>query len=212
MIVKVSPIFPIPCILPKNKFIDDEMILDLNDKEIRHCMNYGVVYDENGIIIDNYYLNKRKFATKSILNVPKPVCLESENLVESNILDIVKEHTEINEKIVNPEYDIAINSITKDNNFIIIETVFTSNTELTGDMYGLFEINPYTKHSLVEYKSGENWIKFGKKFGDFKELYNGDKFIFRINSNSKDVTFNLCIKEKNKYIVKLTGNVSVDEL
>ena len=53
MKVKVVPKKPIPGILPKNKWIDVEMVLDLNKKEIAHCMQFGNVYDEYGNLIDS---------------------------------------------------------------------------------------------------------------------------------------------------------------
>ena len=58
MKVKVVPIFPISGILPKNKTIIKEMELDLNKMEIIHCMQYGNVFDEHGVIIDKRYLNE----------------------------------------------------------------------------------------------------------------------------------------------------------
>lgn len=51
MKVKVVPKRPISGILPKNKWIDSEMELDLNKAEIARCMQYGSVYDMSGNVI-----------------------------------------------------------------------------------------------------------------------------------------------------------------
>ena len=60
MKVVVFPKHPIPGILPKNKWIDEKMVLDLNRNEVMHCMKFGTVYDESGNLIDS----------RSIKNVP----------------------------------------------------------------------------------------------------------------------------------------------
>ena len=56
MKVKVNPQRPIPGILPKNKWIDHEMECDLNKSEIMRCMQFGTVYDMEGVVIDTKYL------------------------------------------------------------------------------------------------------------------------------------------------------------
>lgn len=55
--VKVTPIRSIPGILGKNKNINAEMVLELNKREIMHCMRFGVVHDMNGTLVDDKYLN-----------------------------------------------------------------------------------------------------------------------------------------------------------
>ena len=58
MKVKVIPQRPISGILPKNKWIDQEMECDLNKAEIMRCMQFGSVYDMSGRVIDTKYLQE----------------------------------------------------------------------------------------------------------------------------------------------------------
>ena len=210
---KVIPARPIPGILPKNKYIENETVLDLNKKEMIHCMQYGTLYDENGRIIDKYYLNKplvkiiKKIDTaieltnKAISEASVQEHLEQEKIVKDNIVDYVKEETETIIEEIKPEYNINMVSITKDD-YITIETEFSTNVEkLEGNLYGLLDITQGPKPTVIEYKSGENWIKFAKKFTDFKVINNGDKFVFRIMpKNGSPFMINLSIKEKNEVV------------
>lgn len=70
MIVKVVPMRPIPGILPKNKWIDSEMELDLNKNEIVRCMQFGNVYDMNGNVINQEYISGLDMGS-SITFLPK---------------------------------------------------------------------------------------------------------------------------------------------
>lgn len=85
MKVKVIPKKPIPGILPKNKWIDMEMELDLNKSEITHCMQFGSVYDENGKLIDS--LSIKSIPTSIIPNRVKPV---KKVVIEENIITTVE--------------------------------------------------------------------------------------------------------------------------
>ena len=89
MKVTVIPKRPIPGILPKNKWIDSKMELDLNKKEISHCMQFGDVYDETGNLIDSIKIKLIpsrivQFTSKStedrsiteIINVGEPIVID----------------------------------------------------------------------------------------------------------------------------------------
>lgn len=221
MVVKVIPMYPIPGILPKNKYIDVEMTLDLNKAEMIHCMQYGNLYDVDGNIIDRYYLNKMndKYIVKSQtikeivkdvnLNIPIQETLEKEKNIIENIIEQPKKESESFVKNIKPEYKINILSITK-GDYITLETEFITNAEkLVGNLYGLLDIYQGPKPTIIEYKSGENWIRFAKKFSNFEELSNGDKFIFRIiPKNNELFKFNLSIKEKNEICAYIVGDVN----
>lgn len=212
MKVKVIPTFPIPGILPKNKKIIEEMILDLNKNEIIHCMQYGNVFDENGHILDKFSLSKISFVEKCmkkyVQKAPKQVVLEPEKIVEDNNINILKEETEPIVEVVESYYGINIVSITKDD-YINIESVFDTNTKkLEGNLYGLFDITKGPRPSLIEYKNGDEWITFAKKFTDFSELKDGDKLLFRLlPKNDSAITFALSIKEKNVVIATVSETI-----
>lgn len=79
MKVLIIPKKPIPGILPKNKWIDTKMVLDLNKNEILHCMQFGTVYDESGNMIDSIRVkNIPTSIHKEIIQKPitKPVIVE----------------------------------------------------------------------------------------------------------------------------------------
>lgn len=92
MKVKVIPKKPIPGILPKNKWIDTEMELDLNKKEIMHCMQFGIVYDESGNMIDSFSIKK---VPVNIIKVEKPII---QKVSITNIEPIITKVKEIGEE------------------------------------------------------------------------------------------------------------------
>ena len=73
MLVKVIPQRPILGILPKNKWISDEMELDLNKREITHCMQFGSVYIGDVLVTD---LNINLFYPAIIKVNNKPVVFD----------------------------------------------------------------------------------------------------------------------------------------
>ena len=75
MKVLVVPKRSIPGILPNNKWINGEMVLDLNKTEIRHCMCHGYVYDEHGNYIDERYLDN----IDKLVSTPKVTVVKEEN-------------------------------------------------------------------------------------------------------------------------------------
>lgn len=82
MKVVIIPKKPIPGILPKNKWIDDKMVLDLNRNEIKHCMQFGNVYDESGNLID----------AVSIKNIPDRIKFTEKVVSESNTENKIPEN------------------------------------------------------------------------------------------------------------------------
>lgn len=88
MKVKVIPVRPIHGILPKNKWIDSEMELDLNKNEIVHCMQFGNVYDEDGKLIDAISVHQKARInpkTKTV-EIVKPVSNIETNSIEPVII------------------------------------------------------------------------------------------------------------------------------
>lgn len=84
MKVTVVPKRPIPAILPKNKWIDSKMELDLNKNEIKHCMQYGDVYNEDGVLMDE--LNIKKVSDEFLTEVAK-VVLGEKSIPDMGYLD-----------------------------------------------------------------------------------------------------------------------------
>lgn len=205
MKVTVVPIRAIRGVLPHNKQILEKMELDLNKKEIIYCMQNGNVYDENGKVIDMRILNTMSFDKKPIEEkkvsepVTPPIIIEPETVFEGEI------------------YEIKINSIYRENNYIILESEFINNVceKIDGNLYGLFTVTSGPRPSSLEFKIEDNWVKFNNKFADLHIIENGDKFVFRILPKNKSIIhFRLSIKNKagNDSIVKLDIDIDPNEI
>lgn len=219
MKVKVVPKKPIPGILPKNKWIDSEMELDLNKNEILRCINFGVVYDEDNNVIDNSYLSNydkntcKKVFTDFINNNTKEPVL-TDKPVDIKTVETVNVKAEEKEEKIKEEIsiDLKLVSARKEEEYIIIETELVTNTKLEKDMYGLFTILSGSR-PMMEYKNNDEWIKFSNKFNNFSELENGDKFVFRfIPKNNSNIKYRISIKEANEVLVKFEDQINIEEI
>lgn len=244
MNVRVVPKRPIPGILPKNKWIDVEMELDLNIMEIRRCMQYGNVYYDGQIINETKLallatglikpekkieLHEHIIDTTEILELevekpknddsldslmtiitpvfkqmPETVIVSEPNNVEEIIESVITEYqNEI--EVINELKEISC--VREDNNYIILELQFNSNTNFENVM-GMFKINSGSK---VEYKSdNDKWVKFNHKFNTFSELGNDTKFVFRFNPSHKSLLkYHLTLKQEkeNGFEVNLDGTI-----
>lgn len=249
MKVKVVPKRPISGILPKNKWIDSELELDLNRIEISRCMQFGTVYDMDGIVIDDKYVSRLNDMGKLIPNVS--VKIIDSAVIEKNEpafvpfvsikgpIEEVKEPEstttvyESDEPIVIdmggkfPEEPVTINetvekeeiiselellSCKKEDDYIILEVQFNSTNKLEKSMYGLFNITAGSRPS-VEYKKGENWIKFSNKFNNFSLLEDGYRFVFRfVPKNESELKYKLLIKSGNDIIAVLEEKINPAQL
>lgn len=239
MLVKVIPIRPIPGILPKNKWIDSEMTLDLNKNEIIHCMQFGNVYDENGDIIDAISVHKTDFDRIRII---KPIKLEPviiKEVPEMTLPELVEEQVimgpiSIEESIVEPVLEVMPESITveiedeeikeesyfklevvscvKEDNYIILTTQMNTNSKLEGKLYGLFNITSGTRPT-IEFNTLSGWTKFNNKFADFETILNGDKLVFRFTpKNDNEFSYKILIKQANEVLVSLEEKINPVEL
>lgn len=112
MKVVIIPKKPIPGILPKNKWIDSKMVLDLNKNEIKHCMQFGNVYDESGNLIDAISIKNisdRKSTEKvvsesntenKIPEKPSAEPLEKQNIQKEPVKEEIKEEEPVVEPAV----------------------------------------------------------------------------------------------------------------
>lgn len=221
MNVKVVPVQPIRGILPKNKMIMDEMILDLNKSEISYCMQFGNVYDENGNIMDRSSL--KNIDTKKVIKQSEftkktnatPVKLPMQGVVGAPIHlreNKIKEQYVPTNMFYNlvPEYHI-------EDNFYILEITFKTNDSYFNkdSLYGVFNFIKGTKRPIkIEYKVKDNWNEFhGNKFADLDSLNNGDKFIFRFipNPNNTEFNYKMSIKEdkNNNEISSITDSIKI---
>lgn len=240
MLVKVIPVKPIPGILPKNKYIDCEMILDLNKNEIIHCMQYGNVYDENETLIDAISIHKKTVTIQKI----KPVETIKINKIEPIIVKEVPEvatielvATENNEEVVIDSKSEPITdpiftyveevieedkeesyfkleevSCVKEDNYVILETQMNTNSKLEGNLYGLLSITSGSR-PVIEYKVNNEWTKINNKFSNFNSIENGDKFVFRFTpKNENEFSYKIVIKEANEVLVKLEEKINSVEL
>lgn len=242
MLVKVIPIRPIPGILPKNKWIEDEMVLDLNKNEIVHCMNYGNVYDEDGNIIDAISVHKKavKQNKPKAVEVIKPVEVEpiivkevpeitipepvkEEEVVIMGPITVVEEITPIvatveieeeEEAVAEeaPYFKLEVVSCIKEDDHIILETQMNANSKLEGNLYGLFNVTSGTR-PMVEFKTLSGWSKVNNKFADFSTILNGDKLTFRFTpKNENEFAYKILIKRASEVLVSLEGKINPVEL
>ncbi len=237
MLVKVVPVRPIPGILPKNKWIDTEMVLDLNKNEIVHCMQFGNVYDEDGKLIDAISVHqKAKVNPKTkaveiietvevepviVKEVPEVTTAEltvTENdepmFIEADqepISEPVAVYTEVlvEEEKEEPKYfDLKVVSCVKEDNYIILTTQMSTNSKLEGKLYGLFNITSGTR-PMIEFKVNDEWFKFNNKFADFTSIENEAKFVFRFSpKNENEFSYKIVIKEANEVLVKLEEKIN----
>ena len=225
MIVKVVPIRPIPGILPKNKWVDSEMVLDLNKNEIIHCMQYGNVYDEDGNLFDAISVHK-----KSVV-VNKPKVMKPEVIKNDSDALLIKEEPVVNSiseevvimgpieviedepAVVETEYfDIKVLDHIKEENSIILITQMDTNSKLEGSLYGLFNITSGPRPTL-EYKVNDEWVKFNNKFSNFETIENGDKFVFRLTpKNNNEFAYKLLIKQANDILVSFEEKINPETI
>ena len=219
MNVKVVPKRHIPGILPKNKWIDVEMELDLNESEIRRCMQYGIVYYNDEPIKDlnfsNLCENKYKPSCKveivnetKIDDVPFTVITPVFKQISEPVL--VAEPNEI--EVINELKEISC--VREDNNYIILELQFNTNSLFNlENVIGMFKINSGSK---VEYKcDSDKWLKFNHKFNTFTELGDDAKFVFRFNPSHKSLLkYHLTLKQEkdNGIEVSLDGTIDQENL
>ena len=235
MLVKVVPIRPIPGILPKNKWIDDEIILDLNKNEIVHCMNYGNVYDEDGNIIDAISVHKKAINQNKpkAVEVIKPVEVEPvivKEVPEIIIPEPVKEvaimgpitvipveeepviEPVIEESVEEPYFKLEMISCVKEDDHIILETQMNTNSKLEGSLYGLFNVTSGTR-PMVEFKTASGWNKVNNKFADFNEILNEDKLTFRLTpKNENEFAYKILIKHASEVLVSLEEKINPEKL
>lgn len=232
MIVIVDPQRPIPGILEKNKFISEKTKLDLNRNEIIRCMNFGSVYDENMNILDENSLNKIELHN-SIKNIQtkNKFIISSEKKEDDNLLrvvqramtdyivkdmdqkifnDIEKENSNYTKQDIKREYSLNIVSCEKVENAYIVTIQFNSSDEtIDGNMYGLFNVIG-SRPSSLEYKVGNDFVKFNNKFANFSTLTNCDTFVFRVvPRNNSNIKFKVSIKENNEVLASVEDIITI---
>ena len=225
MKVKVIPVRPIPAILPKNKWIDCEMELDLNKNEIVHCMQFGNVYDEDGKIIDAVSVHKKDFMkpkTKAVeiieaaliepavieVNPINPLLevIRTEEVVVEEVVEEIKEVIETVEEL--PVFNLEEVSCIKKEDFIILTTQLKTNSKLEGNLYGLLSVTSGPKPTF-EFRVNEEWFKFSNKFANFDSMEDGAKLVFRfLPKNENEFSYRILIKQANDVLVKLEGKVN----
>lgn len=242
MNVRVVPKRPIPGILPKNKWIDVEMELDLNESEIRRCMQYGIVYynDEPIKDLNLCILSENKPSCKveivnetnidevpftvitPVFKGPEPI-YKAEDIespvIEEYIEEVVVEKLVDEPVIMGPiEVIDIINTLkevscVREDNYIILELQFNTNIDKLENMIGMFKINSGSK---IEYKSdSDKWVKFNHKFNTFEKLGDNTKFVFRFNPSHKSLLkYHLTLKQEkeNGFEVNLDGTIDQSNL
>lgn len=233
MQVRVVPLRPIPGILPKNKWICEEMELDLNRREIIYCMKFGNVYHNDNLISDMASLNSiylQKEITKvnitealeEIISKPEtpiifeePVGVPIQEVVDDNN-PFVKIGEE--EPVIIPDakidYTLKMVSVVKEDNYIILTTQFnTEHGKIGGNMYGLFNIVNGTRPSSIDYKVDDSWVKINNKFASLNVIEDGQTFTFRLLPKNNNVfKVKIAIKELQNELVKLEEEIDPSNL
>lgn len=212
MKVRVVPERPISGILPKNKWLDTEMELDLNKNEIIRCMQFGSVYNMDGELIKevpsytNYITPVPLVVNANLEELAKSVTEETPPIAPTIVVqeDELKQVPQI--EIIN---SLKVLSTSKEDDYIFLTVQFETNHEgFEGNLYGLLSFVGQNK-PVVEFKQEDNWVKFGSKFSNFNCLKNEDKFEFRLTPKSEDeLKFKLFVKEGNKVLVQLEDVIS----
>lgn len=225
MRVTVVPQRPIKGILPKNKWITEEMELDLNRNEIIRCMAYGSVF-YNGIqIVNSDSLNKAEKSAYLDLKMKVDEEIKQPKLTKiiiHDVKEIPKEQTEVPkeqpviEEVNNDikiDYTLSETNCTKENEYIILDVQFnTSVGEIAGNMYGLFNIIG-KRPSTLEVKVDSGWVKFNSNFRNFSTLKDGDKFTFRfIPRDESIIKYNVMIKDGKTILAKLMNQIDPTKL
>jgi hypothetical protein len=215
MKVVVDPKMPIPGILEKNKFLVEKMELDLNEKEIYRCMQFGTVYNENGDVIDLEYLNsiskhkfRKPYSKPEITIKSRPFGNNRHSEPETPTVMSLRPTEE-----EQGELSIVEVSCTKEEDYIILE-LGAETGSVSGDLFGLLSVFTNVK-PMVEYKVKDRWVKFNGKFSNLSKVKAGDFFVFRIhpkNDSNMKYTFRLKDKENNNELFKLEGTINTENL
>lgn len=230
MKVTVIPKRPIPAILPKNKWVDTEMELDLNKNEIKHCMQYGVVKDMSGVVIDERYIRDLKVVieTAQKIEIKEPeITTTVETDSEPIIIDMSKEELP---EVATSGYLEVIESfpVTPINEESIIE-VEPSYPETSKEYFILEQVSAKKEdeHIVLEVKMNTNSKLEGDLYGLFTvisgarptpfEFKVGDEW-FKFNNkfanfttieNEAKFTFRLTPRGENEFTYRVsikTGN------
>ena len=109
MKVVVIPKRPIPGILPKNKWISEKTVLDLNKNEIKHCMQFGNVYDEKGNLIDAISIKALPFVEKPVVEeVVEPIAVEPVTVASTGYIAPVVEEVKEPEVVLTTTKTITV--------------------------------------------------------------------------------------------------------
>lgn len=176
MKVTVVPSRPIPGILPKNKWIDTKMELDLNKNEIKHCMQYGNVYDKSGKLIDTMNIQNlfnKKVYKKLVLKIETPVVInENINLVsEKDDTNVSLNQTSEEVLEINEEEPVVIE--TEEKEAEVADKQVTENIEI------------YNNLKLISYKKENEYIVVETQM-DSNSTLEGDLYgLFLVTSGPK---------------------------
>lgn len=209
MIVKVVPQRPIYGILPKNKMISTEMVLDLNKNEIKHCMQFGSVYDEDDNLIDSETIKKVPDRIKPV-HIEKPVVKKVEEVMPSVDLSMTLHPSVLDEpEESNVEETVNEILIEEDKHIeLTVNALEEDEAELEGNIYCLFNITSGPRPQM-EYFDEIEWKKFSNKFANFNKIDHNTIFNFRVlPKNNNEIKYAILIKEKNMVLKKIEGTIS----
>lgn len=181
-------------VLPKNKPINGEMTLDLNEREINYCMSRGDVYDENGILLTSYVEEKYTGASNTITRIiPTP--------------DELKEIQDENNKDIPPTLTVRSLYLSEiphepsiDRNTILIQYTHGANDK--NDMlYGIITSKGRNVNfQMCDVKTLDLGKKIGSKFAEFA-ADKDEKWAIEVVPSSSQAnlkTLDLTVQIKNK--------------
>lgn len=181
-------------VLPKNKPINGEMTLDLNEREINYCMSRGDVYDENGILLTSYVEEKYTGASNTITRIiPTP--------------DKLKEIQDENNKDIPPTLTVRSLYLSEiphepsiDRNTILIQYTHGENDK-NDILYGIITSKGRNVNfQMCDVKTLDLGKKIGSKFAEFA-ADKDEKWAIEIVPSSSQAnlkTLDLTVQIKNK--------------
>lgn len=213
MIVTIKPRgCSIVGVLPKNKPINGEMTLDLNEREINYCMDKADVFDENGVLLTSKVIEKYDGASHTI--------------TKSSTTDKLNQQVELfDQEPIEPPYEplplvsnivLCINPVEytdpseSGRNTVFIEYDPKNDGNINNSLYGI--ISAKGRDATFQMCNPNTFVlgkKFGSKFADFVADGKMEWAIEVIPSNPSVENVTLSVQLKRKDTNKV---VASDEL
>lgn len=147
MKVTVVPKRPIPGILPKNKWIDTKMELDLNALEIKRCMQFGEVYHEDEVI-DEIKLRNLDLIMNSIHKKIKNDYIPPMMNSNKNIMKVIEEL--IKPQVVEEQPVISVQTVVEEIPPVVIPAAIVEEPPVAVSIPTVIAVEPPITNNEME--------------------------------------------------------------